>query len=222
MPWSVVFEFQKEEEVLECTMTAENEYGKLSLSFEKFNENFNDLAINDPYQIIDLEISDHTTIEFHENMFSAICNINNDSIDLYGYDYEITAIKKFIVDMYTSKDIPLEYVAKDNGILKTSKPFYLHPTPTPNYILPASASNAIVFNKIQEGNNMIDFHDEYKYGRYYKQSTYNDYIKPTRENPFTRKSLSSKNIQRYKAKFSGGKRTKRTQRKNNKSRQRNP
>jgi hypothetical protein len=47
---------------------------------------------------------------------------------------------------------------------------------------------------------MVNFHDEFSQGRFYKQSTFNRFKSP-KQNPFTRAPIISEETTRYKAKL---------------------
>ncbi len=61
--------------------------------------------------------------------------------------------------------------------------------------IPKNAENAIMGNKIEEGNRMVNFHNERNFGRFYKESTLN--ALPQKKNPFTKKNIRNSNIVRY-------------------------
>jgi hypothetical protein len=82
-----------------------------------------------------------------------------------------------------------------------------------NYAIPSNAHNAIMNNEISNSNRIVNFHDEFKHGRFYKKNTFNTYIKPTMQNPFTRRQILPSNIRHHTAKKSGGKRNHRKYRK---------
>ncbi len=63
--------------------------------------------------------------------------------------------------------------------------------------LPVNAINAITFEPIQEGENMVNFHDEFEHGRFYTKSTYNS-LHP-KKNPYTKKNIRPDNVRYYKA-----------------------
>lgn len=64
--------------------------------------------------------------------------------------------------------------------------------------LPTGSEDAVTMEEIKPGDILVDFHDEYKNGRYYKKSTF---TKLNGKNPFTRKAISE-----YKNYTAGGKR----------------
>lgn len=68
--------------------------------------------------------------------------------------------------------------------------------------IPPDSSNAISYDNIKEGNVMVNFHDEFKQGRYYKTNTY-DKLKE-KINPYTRVPITE--VKAYKAHIVGGKR----------------
>ena len=71
--------------------------------------------------------------------------------------------------------------------------------------LPTNATNAITFEPIEEGTNMVNFHGESESGRYYTRETYNSLTEPKR-NPYTRSIIKPSNVISYKARVKGGKR----------------
>lgn len=72
--------------------------------------------------------------------------------------------------------------------------------------VPRNATNTITTNAIADGNVMVNFHDEYSQGRYYKAETYNAIrpIEGKKLNPYTRQEIRDGNAVWYKAKLSGG------------------
>ena len=73
----------------------------------------------------------------------------------------------------------------------------------PYRTIPKNATNAISFEDITEGQEMVNFHDEAAHGRYYTRESYNA-LKS--RNPFTREVINPRNVKTYKAHFKGGKR----------------
>lgn len=69
--------------------------------------------------------------------------------------------------------------------------------------VPEGAVNEVMMDEIVNGNNMINFHNERKYNRYYKKSSYNKLTKKL--NPQTRRPIRPENIKVYKAKIVGKK-----------------
>jgi len=59
-------------------------------------------------------------------------------------------------------------------------------------------TNRITYDPIEENNMMVNFNNEYKYGRYYKKSSYNLLPEP-KKNPFTGKKITK--TRTYKAKL---------------------
>jgi hypothetical protein len=86
--------------------------------------------------------------------------------------------------------------------------------------IPANATNAITYNSIQNGNEMVTFHGNLNRNegrRYYKRTTYNSLnVNPRsglKQNPFTRQNIRPENTVRYTARVrGGGKKTRRTRR----------
>jgi hypothetical protein len=69
--------------------------------------------------------------------------------------------------------------------------------------------NAITYEPIENGNEMVNFHGEKALGRYYKKSSFNSFAKNAdgvKKNPFTRALIAPGNVKKYTAK--GGKRRK--------------
>jgi hypothetical protein len=78
--------------------------------------------------------------------------------------------------------------------------------------IPSGSEDAVTMEEIKTGDGMVDFHDEYKNGRYYKESTF---YKLNRKNPFTRKAITES--KKYTAKVtSGGRRRTRKHKKSSK------
>jgi hypothetical protein len=64
----------------------------------------------------------------------------------------------------------------------------------------------ILKENIQEGDEMVDFHDEHSYNVYYKKTEF-DLLPNPKINPRTRKTIKPSNIKRYRAHLVGGVRT---------------
>ena len=85
------------------------------------------------------------------------------------------------------------------------------PPPPPKRNIPSGSENSITYANLKDGNAMVNFHNEYTKGRYFKQSTYNNL--PSNQasgkkiSPFTRRLING--ITRYTARIvAGGKRRK--------------
>lgn len=78
--------------------------------------------------------------------------------------------------------------------------------------IPNNSTNAITFNDIKNGNLMVNFHNRYSHGNYFKKSTYNSLPvnenTGLRRNPITRQPIEDENLQPYKARIVGGYRKK--------------
>lgn len=55
--------------------------------------------------------------------------------------------------------------------------------------VPEGAENTITREKIENGNNLVDFEDELGFKRYYLESTYDDIMRMRKQNPYTRKPI---------------------------------
>ncbi len=81
--------------------------------------------------------------------------------------------------------------------------------------LEGDATNAIFYNSINPGNEMVDFHGERGYGRYYRRNTF-DVLQSNhqglKKNPFTQVIIEPGTVRRYTA-AGGRKRKQRTARK---------
>jgi hypothetical protein len=65
----------------------------------------------------------------------------------------------------------------------------------------------VLLNDITTGKNMVNFHDEYKYGRYYTKNSFNGLHKNSsgkKQNPSTRAIIKPSNVVKYKAVVKGG------------------
>jgi hypothetical protein len=144
------------------------------------------------------------------------------------YDISVKQLVKLYMDTFSiiQERHPITF---QNIIFPLLKAEYNNPLASPrrnikvnlpkNVKLP---SNAITYNEIKNGNKMVNFHNEYKSGRYYKERTmYNLYTKHNakKQNPFTRQPIKPLNISKYRAHlvFEGGK-TRRRVRKERKTR----
>lgn len=75
--------------------------------------------------------------------------------------------------------------------------------------IPKGSANTITLDDIQEGDEMVNFHGEHEYGRFYKKSSFNripvTYPSQFKKNPTTRANITRKNAKKYKAHLVGGK-----------------
>lgn len=105
---------------------------------------------------------------------------------------------------------PLENEKLQRIILSCMQDFLKHAPSKPKVIvsesrnLPKNATNAITMEPIENGNTMVNFHDEYKHGRFYTKNTYDKFRK--KENPVTREPILDTVF--YKAKIVGGRKKK--------------
>ena len=53
-------------------------------------------------------------------------------------------------------------------------------------------------NAIQDGELMVDFHNEFKFGRFYRKKTFEDMVLESKKNPTTREAITEYTI--YQAK----------------------
>lgn len=65
--------------------------------------------------------------------------------------------------------------------------------------IPRGSENAIAYIPIEDGNEIVDFHDEATHGRYYKQNTFNTFR--DRLNPHTRQQIRSTNVRYHTARL---------------------
>lgn len=63
--------------------------------------------------------------------------------------------------------------------------------------LPKNAENAITGNMIDEGNRMVNFHNERNFGRFYKENTLAAFQQ--KKNPYTKRNIQNSNIVHYMA-----------------------
>ncbi len=77
--------------------------------------------------------------------------------------------------------------------------------------VPAGATNVVMGDLLESGEEMADFHGEAGHGRYYKKSTFNSLelkgVPRRKENPFTRQKIQPANVEFY-TKAGGGARRK--------------
>jgi len=98
------------------------------------------------------------------------------------------------------------------------------PKPWPQRNIPPDTDDVVYAMPITEGMDMVDFHGEYGYGRYYPLEVYNDLHVP-KSNPVTRRPILPADVQYYTAHIvpAGGRRrrkTKKSRRRARKSRRR--
>ena len=62
--------------------------------------------------------------------------------------------------------------------------------------IPATATNAVTFEAIENGTRMVDFHSEFEHGRFYTQQTF-DRLPEPKLNPYTRRPITTTTM--YKA-----------------------
>lgn len=82
---------------------------------------------------------------------------------------------------------------------KMASPANRLPISRTNLIIPEGAENAISFEKIKNGNSIVDFDNESDFKRYYLESTYDELIRRKQANPHTRKPI--KNVKHHTAKI---------------------
>ena len=92
--------------------------------------------------------------------------------------------------------------------------------------IPRNSQNVITMNNIQDGNRMINFHDRYRYGQFFKKSTYNSLPRTPetnfmKVNPFTREPIDENYVRPYTARIVGGYSRKNIKRRKNTRRKRN-
>lgn len=78
--------------------------------------------------------------------------------------------------------------------------------------IPRGSTNVISLDDIEEGDEMVNFHGEHGYGRYYKKASFNGipitYPSRFKKNPTTRANITQRNVRKYKAHLVGGKKRK--------------
>jgi hypothetical protein len=82
-------------------------------------------------------------------------------------------------------------------------------------IIPAGSEDVVSKDDIQSGDTMIDFHDEYKHGRYYKETTFYNL---NNTNPITRQPIITHSKYTAKVTSGGRRRTRKQKRKHKKTR----
>jgi hypothetical protein len=45
------------------------------------------------------------------------------------------------------------------------------------------------YTSIKDGELMVDFHNEFEYGRFYRKATFEKFILPSKKNPATREAI---------------------------------
>jgi hypothetical protein len=85
------------------------------------------------------------------------------------------------------------------------------PRPWPQRNIPPDTDDVVYAMPITEGMDMVDFHGEYGYGRYYPLEVYNALAVP-KENPITRQTILPADVQYYTAHIApaGGRRRRKT------------
>lgn len=71
----------------------------------------------------------------------------------------------------------------------------------PQMNVPVGTENVISTEPIQDRTMMVNFHDERSHGRYYTKKTYDEIMRTTRKNPFSRAKIAPANVTLYKAKL---------------------
>jgi hypothetical protein len=84
------------------------------------------------------------------------------------------------------------------------------PKPWPQRSIPPGSEDVVYSMEITEGMDMVDFHGEYGYGRYYPLEVYNDLHLP-KQNPSTRQPILPAEVEYYTAHIApaGGRRRRR-------------
>lgn len=86
--------------------------------------------------------------------------------------------------------------------------------------IPKNSTDLISMETIKNDDEMVNFHNEHKYGHYYRKSNFNALTKDytgKKKNPSTRKIIEPANVVKYKAKIVGGRRSTRKTKKSKKS-----
>jgi hypothetical protein len=124
-----------------------------------------------------------------------------------GHQYQFYEWEKEILEHGGGKfKSPRENIELKETILDCMEPFIAEILATKNNIvvrrnntnvrsLPANAINTITHGNIQDGNNMVNFQNEFKYGRFYTKNTYDKF--KLKQNPVTREPI--KEVKSYKA-----------------------
>jgi len=81
-------------------------------------------------------------------------------------------------------------------VTTTTIPFRIEEENVGKKKIPKGTDNSISYNTIENGDDMVNFDNEFEHERYYKRSTFNSFPTP-KKNPSTRKLI--KTIRRYKA-----------------------
>lgn len=100
-----------------------------------------------------------------------------------------------------------EHVAPAAPVHQTQAPFYREPILIngPNMSIEPGSTNTISMNNISSGNSMVDFHDEYRHKRFYKEKNLRHFTKNRNGfplNPITRERITNATL--YKASVSAG------------------
>ena len=164
----------------------------------------------------------HSTMEIYWNTYELLINVNFNQevyftvsirntagLSIYGViptntvNEWIDILSPHVVahgGIVEDNDGPLENIVNNNSIANYPN----NGQRNTRNILPANILNAISTTPIQNGNNMVNFQDEFAHGRYYTKNTFNQ-LQPhvysgKKRNPYTQQNIEPGNIKRYRAK----------------------
>lgn len=157
----------------------------------------------DQYQNTPLHIAaDEENLEIVKLLVENGANVNLQNI--YGETpYYLTHnddIRDYLIANGANPYIQPHTAMYINTIYNTNNPNMRFNNNNLNYRVVPTTETAIMTN-IRQGQNMVNFHNEYKYGRYYTRNNYNKFVKVNNKkmNPHTRRPIEPSNLQYYRA-----------------------
>ena len=134
--------------------------------------------------------------EFDSAKFTGVLNTLGDEVDHFPLPSG--------QGLFQARDVIFMRIG-DNGVGE------LPPKPWPQRNIPPNTNDVVYSMEITEGMDMVDFHGEYGFGRYYPLEVYNDLHLP-KKNPITRQPILPPDVEYYTAHIApaGGRRRRKT------------
>jgi len=130
------------------------------------------------------------------DIFGLIENGNRDVAKIF-LENDVHTITPFWDDVMKGRVSRALRLAQENGWIdivnllrqKMANPANPLPIHRTTLEIPEGKENSITGEKIQNGDNLVDFEGESGFGRYYFESTYHDIMRATKQNPYTRNPI---------------------------------
>jgi hypothetical protein len=188
-----------------------NNAGNSGVFVIKDLDSFMGNVIRDPYQIDFFNLNGYTnsngTIS-HNLTYEEGITINEEIFDslmpIFLHEIHIRGGQPFS-GFGNFADVPVLQELLDPDYISTNhSTMYPNNGQRTNRNVPANATNAVSYENIVNGANMVNFQGEFGHGRFYTKNTFNK-IQPyiysgKKRNPFTQQNIEPGNITRYTAK----------------------